>query len=416
MKRIVSGVVALVLLGVLLLFNVRLHRPARVPQVEAQLRFLQGALAEGAAEEMQDEFPEGYVFTWALYGLASAQVAGQLPPGDSRRAHHLAEARRAVEAVRSEEALKTFDADMNPPYGAFHASWALYVLAEYVRAAGPANVPAPLREQFTRECDRFAGALARSETPFLQTYPRSAWPSDVAVGVAALGIYDATVSPRYAATIRRWVGQSRARLDPRTGALSHAALSTTGEPLGGVRGGSLALASRVLVDADPGFAREQYALFRKHFVDARLGLPAIREYPHGVTGPGDVDSGPIVLGFAGPSTVVGAGAARAHGDATLAGALLGTVEMAGVPFQLGGRRRYAGGVLPVGDAFIAWTLSTPAPAPVNAWKPILPGRPFLAFHSLSALLGAAILWWGWRAASSPRQGPTAVRRSPPPRP
>lgn len=190
MTRVLSGIVCFAALAVLLLLNVRMHRPGGADVVRAQLRHLEGALDEGAAGEMQRLFPEGYVFTWALYGLASAQQAAQLDPDDPRRAHLLSETRRALAAVDSEQGRSTFDADMEPPYGAFHASWSLYLLAEYVRAAGPENLPPATVEAFTRRVDRFARALADYGGPFLESYPEQVWPADTAPGIAALGIHD----------------------------------------------------------------------------------------------------------------------------------------------------------------------------------------------------------------------------------
>jgi hypothetical protein len=80
--------------------------------------------------------------------------------------------------------------------------------------------------------------------------------------------------------------------------------------------------SLVLADVDPAFARQQYDALRTNFVDYNWGIPAGREYPHGVNGASDVDSGPLVLGFSGPASVLGAGAAIANGDDSLAGTLL----------------------------------------------------------------------------------------------
>ena len=393
MKRILLSLIA-VALAFLLLLNVRLHRPGGTGTVQAQLRYLEGALGEGAAEEMQELFPEGYVFTWSLYGLASARVAGQLAPGDARRGHLLAETRRALAAVRSETGRSTFVAEMAPPYGVFHASWSLYLLAEYVRSAGPANLPPAVVEEFTRECDQFARALAASGTPFLESYPEQVWPADTAPGIAALGIHDAVVGPRYGRTIRRWVGEARARQDPRWGALSHQADTVTGRPAGGVRGESLALMSLLLVDAHPRFAREQYRVLRARFLDNRLGILGMREYPHGVNGGEDMDTGPIVLGFSGPAVVVGAAAARAHGDLAVADALLGWTEVIGMPVQLGRGRMYAGGKLPIGDAFIAWARTAPA-GRQRGWEP-LGAWWYLPFHALSATFGGLLVWWALR--------------------
>ena len=354
----------------------------------AQLKYREVALSEGAGQKMQSYFPEGYAFTWALYGLASAQVARQLSTDDVRRSHYLAESWRAVQAVRSDEARSTFPSELDPAWGAFYSSWSLYVLAEYVRAAGPGNVADGVLKLFGREGDLFARALENSESPFLQSYPYASWPADTSVGIAALGIFNSTVAPRYEETVRSWVLEARRLVDEDVGALSHSADPSTGSPLGGARGGSLALMSRVLVEADPDFACEQYSVPRSQFVDYRMGVPGVREYPHGVDGIGDVDSGPVVLGFAGPAMVVGAAAARVHGDLELANILLGAVEAAGLPLQIWGQRRYAGGLIPIGDAFIAWSRSSAVPAAVAGgdWARLVPRGWYMPFHLLSVLL------------------------------
>ncbi|HEX8672624.1 MAG TPA: hypothetical protein VF710_12090, partial [Longimicrobium sp.] len=391
------GIIALAL-AFLLLLNVRLHRPGGAGTVQAQLRYLEGALEDGAADDMQRLFPEGYVFTWALYGLASARLAGELDDHDARRAHLLAETRKALAAIHSDAGRAVFVREMEPPYGVFHASWALYLRAEYVRAVGRAKLPAAEIEKFTRECDRFARALAGYGSPFLESYPDQVWPADTAPGIAALGIHDAVVAPRYRETIRRWVAQARARQHPELGALSHAAEPRTGRPIGGVRGESLALMSRLLVDADPRFAREQYAVLRARFLDDVMSVPGFLEYPRGVHGKEDMDTGPLVFGFSGPAVVVGAAAARVHGDLSVANALLGWVEVIGMPRQFGRERVYAGGMLPIGDAFIAWARTAPAAGPsLRTWEPLSPWW-YLPFHALSAVLGGLLVWWGFRIA------------------
>ena len=188
--------------------------------------------------------------------------------------------------------------------------------------------------------------------------------------------------------MRNWILAARGLVDESLGALSHSANPSTGLPMGGVRGGSLALMSRVLVDADPDFAREQYSILRSSFVDYRGGMPGVREYPHGVSGTGDVDSGPLLLGFAGPAVVVGAAAARVHGDLEMANVLLGVVEAFGFPLQFRSRRRYAAGLLPVGDAFLAWSRSSALPeaGTGEGWVRIVPRAWYVPFHLVSVLV------------------------------
>ena len=374
----------------LALLNCRLYKPGRVDTAIAQLRFLEKSLADGGAERMQSIFPEGYVFSWALYGLASAQVARALPPSDERRDKALREARTAVAHVTSDHAKETFVYDMEPRYGAFYSSWALYLRSSVLRASGAQGaVPFDL-DEYERDCDSFASALSRSESPYLPSYPGAVWPADTAPGVAALAIADSVFGGRYRPIIARWVEAVRQRVDPEYGAIPHAAN-------GGPRGESLALLSYVLVDVDPVLARHQYDVLRENFVSYTWGVPGVREYPHRVDGHGDIDSGPIVLGFSGPATVVGAGAAIANGDEDLATALLATAEVAGFPIEIAGQRRYAGGYLPVGDAFLAWARSALPPVPRAQYPPLVPRWWRLPVHALSLALGFSTLYLAVRA-------------------
>jgi hypothetical protein len=394
-RRRIAGFVRLALTAVtaafvlwLALLNFRLYRPGRVETAIAQLRFLESSLAEGGAERMQSIFPEGYVFTWALHGLAAAQVARALPPSDERREDALRAAREAVAHVDSDAARATFDSDMEPKYGAFYTSWSLYLRSSVLRASGAWGTAPFDLERFERDCDSLATALSRSENPYLQSYPGSAWPADTAPGVAALAIADSIFGGRYRSTVSRWVRAVRHKVDPRYGALPHEAYFIDGSAVGDPRGESLALMSFVLADVDTSLARQQYEILRRNFVDYTWGVPGVREYPHGVNRRGDIDSGPIVLGYSGPAVVVGAGAAIANGDEELATTLLASTDMLGFPIEIAGRRRYAGGFLPVGDAFLAWARSAAPAAHRTSYAPLVPRWWRLPIHALSLALGA----------------------------
>ncbi len=396
-RRKLEAVLALGLLLVVAVANLRLLAPRGPGAAVAQLRFLERALADGAAEDMQRWFPEGRVFTWALYGLASARTALLLPAADPRRARLLAASGVAVDTVLSDRARSTFARDMSPEWGAFYTSWSLYAAAEHLRATGASD--GDRVERFRREADRLAAALDASPTPFLHSYPGSSWPADTSVGVAALAIHDRILPPRYGVVVRRWVARARERTDAALGALSHSADPRTGAP-GEVRGSSLALMARVLVDVDTAFAREQYGILRDRFVRARWGGVGVLEYADGRYVGGDVDSGPLVLGYSGPALVVGMAAARANGDARLGRILLGVTELLGVPWGVTSRR-YAGGLVPVGDAFIAWARSGPS-TPDPGWAPRLRWWWAVPVHLLSLLVGlrAWVVLRRW-----PRGGP-----------
>jgi hypothetical protein len=85
------------------------------------------------------------------------------------------------------------------------------------------------------------------------------------------------------------------------------------------------------------------------------------------------------------------GAAAVQGDGRLAGALANYGELIGVPVSTPGSKRYAAGVLPIGDAFLVWS-KTAQPwvaAPPAAVPPAIGWSwrlPFLAVLALAVLL------------------------------
>ena len=125
-----------------------------------------------------------------------------------------------------------------------------------------------------------------------------------------------------------------------------------------------------------------------------MGNSWCTEYPLGIDGHGDVDSGPLVFGFAGPAVVVGAAAAKVHGDSGLAERLLGVVEAVGFPIQLFGQHRYLAGLVPVGDAFIAWARSSQPRTKISGdyWSQLIPDYWYLPIHGLSLIFWLVVFF------------------------
>lgn len=406
--------------AVLLLLNLRLYHPGSAaygpdvlgPDVLAQLRHLRAALDAGAGDDMQTLFPEGYFFTHVLYGLSWVEAGRRAEDGSSLRAEALREARWAWTRLDSSRGRAPFSAQLDPPYGVFYLGWRSWLLGGILSLQAPEQRN-PLETQiFQADCATLAAAFDASETPFLTAYPGQAWPVDSVVAVAALRLHDALFEPRFAATIDRWLALAQERLDPQTGLLPHRVNARTGQPVETARGSSQSLIARFLPEVDPAWGRAQYALFRTQFITPFLGVPGAREYPPGLSGPGDVDLGPLVFGFSASATVVTLAAAQVHGDAEVADALIPASEAIGLPLEWAGHKRYAFGALPVGEAFLVWAkTSSPwlAPATNNAGLPSLVQPlwrwPFhlTAFGIVLILALPELLWRLARAAKATRR-------------
>jgi hypothetical protein len=317
-----------------------------IPELtRAQLEFLADGLEE-RADAMQRLFPEGRVFTLALYGGAWVNVGRHAQPLLRKRA--LSECSRALSLLASERSRAPFGSAAGLPHGMFYEAWTnwlrggCFMLEENPMLAARASVA------FTNACERLETAI-RVHGPFVESYPGQAWPADTVVGVASLSACAQWLGERPQQAVQRWLELVRGALEPGTLLLPHSASAK------GVRGSSSALICAFLPSIDRAFADEQYARLRKQFATRRFfGLLAFREYPAGRDGPSDVDSGPILLGVSGPATIVAMAAARGNGDTATWLELRRASEAVGLPFESSGRRSYGFGQLAVGEAFLAW--------------------------------------------------------------
>jgi hypothetical protein len=241
-----------------------------------------------------------------------------------------------------------------------------------------------------------ASAFERSlPNPFLPAYPGQAWPCDSVVALAAIALADSLDgTTTHASLISRWLAQADSRRDPSTGLLPH-----TAAPGDGARATSQVIILRFLHEFAPEVGAADWARFTRHFGSDILGIPGIREYPRGADGAGDVDSGPLPLGLSFSASTLALGDAVLYGDTRAASALNGLAETTGLPFSSGGHKRYAFGLLPIGDAFLVWSftalsLRTPYAAArkphaeENAWPSRFWRVPWYATGYLAVLLAA----------------------------
>lgn len=378
------------------------------PDTLAELRFLGRSLRHGGAERMQRLFPEGYVFSHATYGLAWADVGGRPGLPDALRQQALAEARWALAQLESPKGHAPYDAALDPPYGVFLSGWSAWLLGR-VLALQPAEArDAAELSRYEARCEALAAAFEAHRSPFLPAYPGQAWPCDSVVAVAALSNHDRLLGPRLEATVARWVAEARALLDTDTGLLPHQVDPDSGDLWQGSRGSSQALIQRFLPEVDAGFAREQYERFREAFAGTSFLLCGIREHPKGTTGGSDVDSGPLILGLSPSATVVGIGAALAHGDEALAEPLLHNTEALGMPLSWPGEKRYVFGAFPVLDGFLAWSKASrakPEVAPAEPLPPVVAAGWRWWWHGT----GAALMGLAWLPVWQARRRPVKPR-------
>ncbi|MEV6490188.1 hypothetical protein AB0M20_16425, partial [Actinoplanes sp. NPDC051633] len=120
--RVARASIALVMGVAALIAAIRLVGPADDTMgVRRQMAFLRSSLDSGSAGDAQALFPEGYFFSYALYGLTQIDLGLSEPPAE--RADELREARWALAALETAEGRAPFDESLTPAYGVFYRGW-----------------------------------------------------------------------------------------------------------------------------------------------------------------------------------------------------------------------------------------------------------------------------------------------------
>jgi len=320
----------------------------------SQLKYIKKELLGGSADRMQLLFPEGYFFSYVLYGLTWVNLGLQQKCDSELHTRAISEARWALKFLNSPNAYKPFPQLLSPSRGIFYQGWKTRLLGGILLLSGNEHDIVEM-QSFRQDCQLIGNAFRKSSTPFLCSYNQSAWPCDSVVALSVLQLHDSLFPAQYQDVIKTWLQRANKRLDPETDMLPHLSDPDTGMPVTRARGTSSSIISWFLYEIDPEFGLSQYVLFRKQFLSRFLGLPGIREYPKGSTGIGDVDSGPLIAGISASATVVAAGAAILYEDKNPGYALHQTVEMAGLPVLQAEEKYYAFGFLPLGETFLAWS-------------------------------------------------------------
>lgn len=389
-KNLIKPVCSFVLL-ILILFQLfhlsaaDYQPPASGPDIQTQLNSIQGSLLNGSADSTQTWYPEGAFFSYALYGYTLVNQALLQPDDAGLVARNVAEIQQVLDKLASEEIRSQFPREQAVEYGVFYHGWVNRLLGGYLRLNPADTARADL---FHWKSAILAKAFAKSPTSLLESYPGGCWPVDNIVALDSLLLHDDLYGTDYAQVVSRWLVITRSHLDPMTGLIPHYVNVDTWQILQGSRGSSMVVALVFLPEIDPQFAAEQYQLFRDQYTHTLLDFVFVREYPRGVNGRMDVDSGILVGGLSPVASGVMMATARVHGDEEVFQRILQLSEVLGIPVTWGVAKHYLLGALPVGEEWLAWG------------KTVVPWRPQAAASSTADYPRLTSRWdlWLWGIA------------------
>ncbi|MFD7841401.1 hypothetical protein ACFV4K_00475 [Nocardia sp. NPDC059764] len=223
------------------------------------------------------------------------------------------------------------------PHGHAYLSYPALALG-MARLVDPA-FPPDLAAQQDALVTAYERRLLASPTGLIDTFPGEAYPTDVAAVAAAIAVHGRATGVDHSAVLAHWARQLRAvQIDPATG-LVWQRMGSDGRAHDAPRASGTGLAAYFAGFADRALARDlATGLFREE--RSVLGFGAIHEYGGGSTGPGDIDSGPVVLGISVSATAFALAPARAFGNHDVFTRVFRTADLAGLPMRSGDRLRF----------------------------------------------------------------------------
>lgn len=150
----------------------------------------------------------------------------------------------------------------------------------------------------------------------LESYPNAIWLPDNTVAFASLKLHSANTKSNYDTICTQWVKYAKRNfLEPKSKVLYSTIDSSSGEPKEEARGSMLGWSIMFIYQYDCVFAAELYDNYKNHFSDnlGALRLFKEREDRKFYDG-GDIDSGPIFMGYSIPANEFALGSAIAFED------------------------------------------------------------------------------------------------------
>jgi len=329
--------------------------------------WLEDDLELGAFDTGSSRFDGEWLFgTYMLSGVGLAQAARAHPEW---RQEHAELIDRCIEALLSRR-VRAFDRDAwgRDPLDALGSHQAHVAYLGYLnlvlslhRDLDPDSRHAHLNDRITAHLVRLSRG---SPTGLLETYPGEVYPVDNSVFIASVAVHDLATDADHHAFLGGWCSRLPRFRDPDTGLLYQRVDGATGRALDRGRGSGTAFAAWFLSFADSGLSADLHRTVRDELFGTFVGFGVTREYARGVLGLGDIDSGPVVLGFGVSATGFTLASARAQGDDETFRRAYATAQLFGAPVDRGGKRRFALGG-PIGDAMM-FALTTARPA--REWR------------------------------------------------
>lgn len=284
------------------------YRPPARAQVRLRLNYLERVIGEGAAPtttlgKLTALNPEWGFFTLSFSTYALANLAAQQPELRAEAARTMRQAVAVALAAPMQQPYHELGDNQLAGYalpGSVLYLGHLNLMLGCLRQLEPGTAYRPLHDSLSARLYR---ELEASPAGNLASYPNRYWVPDNTVALASLALHSSLTGSPYQRAGARWVARARRQwLDPATGLLA-SMVDAAGQPSEAPRGSHLGWSIWFLARFDSAFARQQYWRYQAAHSTNLGALRLYREQPGRYdTGAGDVDSGPLILGYGIPAT------------------------------------------------------------------------------------------------------------------
>jgi hypothetical protein len=316
--KITGLLVALLVIGWVLV-GLRQYEPPKQRELRKRVAYLERVIQEGTGPGTElaaigQQNPEWALLSLSFSAYAFTNLAAQQPAFKAEAVHYID---LAVEQALTLPVRGSFEAGATAGTTPDTTGSVLYLghlnlMLGCLRKLDPASPRTKLHNTLSRALFR---RYSQEPSGCLESYPKLRWVPDNTVALASLALHSQLTGSGYVAASRRWVIRAqRQYLNARTGVLA-SQVDAQGQPQEEPRGSMVGWSIWFLSRFDPAFARDQYERYEHHF-STNLGLVRLYRERAGqyTTSYGDLDSGPLVLGYSIPANAFAFADAVAVGD------------------------------------------------------------------------------------------------------
>ncbi|WP_372368927.1 hypothetical protein [Candidatus Uabimicrobium sp. HlEnr_7] len=307
----------------------------------------------GTGDELFDR--EWLFCTYILSASGFAQMAKQHP---QRQDHYIKQMEICIEKLLSDElqefdeeqwnskAMETLDSDALH-HGAYLA---------YLNFVLSLHRTLKLKSPYAKTNDLITKALVRrirkNKIKLIETYPNEVYPPDNCLAFASIGLHAQATQKKQPLLKEFLVNFHQRYIDPKSGLIFQAVDSSSGLPIDEPRGSGTTFGLYFLSFIDLKLSKQLYQATKDKLAESILGFGVVREYLASTyEATGDVDSGPVVVGYGVSATGFMMAGARIHGDRDYFNKIYRTSVLFGTSLSSGGKWQYVTGG-PLGNAIM----------------------------------------------------------------